>query len=319
MTRPRTFTSWLAPYFERFVALRRASGAGYVTQRNLLLAFDRYVGSHAPEPPLLREMLIRYLTSLDRLSPRGWDNVIGVVWPAVANAQRHGACVEALPARPAKPSQNWRQRQPRILSTSEVESILAAARQLPPVDSLRPATTTTLFGLLYATGTRIGEALAFDIGDLDHRDRILTVRRGKFGKSRALPLRDSTVEALLRYVNHRLRPIGKEASAPLFVSGRRRRLSYSTVWTALQNACLVARIPRPLPRPHDFRHSFAVNRVAAWYVEGRNVNALLPALSTYMGHVSVENTRLYLTANGALLDQAAARFAYETSALDEVQ
>lgn len=318
MTRPREFTSWLAPYFERFVALRRASGAGYVSQRNLLLAFDRHVGDHAPEPPLLRETLIHYLASLDRLSPRGWDNVVGVVWPAVTYALRHGARGEALPARPTKPWRHWRQRQPRILSATEVGSILAAARRLPPVDSLRPATTATLLGLLYTTGMRIGEAQALDVGDLDQRDRILTVRRGKFGKSRALPLRDSTVEALLRYINHPLRSVGKEVSAPLFVSGRRRRLSYLAVWKALQNACLMAGIPRPFPRPHDFRHSFAVNRVVAWYVQGRDVNALLPALSTYLGHVAIENTRLYLIANGALLDQAAARFAHKTSVLDEV-
>ena len=68
MTRPRTFTSWLGPQFESFVALRRASGAGYVSQRNLLLAFDRYVGAYASEPPLLRETLIQYLTRL-RLRP----------------------------------------------------------------------------------------------------------------------------------------------------------------------------------------------------------------------------------------------------------
>ena len=70
---------------------------------------------------------------------------------------------------------------------------------------------------------------------------------------------------------------------------------------------------------HQFRHTFAVSHVAAWYAEGRDVNALLPTLSTYLGHISVENTRLYLTANGALLEQAAARFAHKTSALDEVQ
>jgi integrase len=319
MTRPRVFTSWLAPCFEPFVALRRASGAGYVSQRNLLLAFDRHVGSHAPEPPLLRQTVTEYLASLDRLSPRGWDNVVGVVWPALAYALRHGARVEALPPRPIKRSRYWRQQQPRILSTTELGSLLAAARQLPPVDSLRPATSATLLGLLYTTGLRIGEALALDLGDLDCRDRILTVRRGKFGKSRALPLRDSTVKALLGYMNHPLRRVGKDTSAPLFVSGRRRRLSYPAAWSALQNACLAAGIAKPFPRLHDFRHTFAVNRVAAWYAQQRDVNALLPALSTYLGHVSIENTRLYLTANGALLDHAAARFARKTNGLDEVR
>ncbi len=318
MTLPRAFTSWLAPHFERFVALRHASGAGYVSQRNLLLAFDRHVGAHAPEPPLLQETLIQYLASLDRLSPRGLNNVVGVMWPAVAYARRHDARVEALPARPPKPSRYWRQRQPRIVTTPEANSLLVAARQLPPPSILRPTTTATLLGLLYATGIRIGEALALDIGDLDPKDRILTIRKGKFGKSRALPLRESTVEALIRYVEHPLRPLGTEASAPLFVSGRRRRLSYPTVRLVIRSACLAAGIPEPWPRPHDFRHTFAVSRVAAWYGQGRDVNALLPALSTYLGHISVENTRRYLTANGVLFEHAAARFAHQTRALDEV-
>jgi len=319
MTCPSEFTSWLAPQFESFVALRRASAASYVSQRNLLLAFDRYVGGHAPEPPLLRETLVQYLASLDRLSPRALDNVIAVVWPATAYALRHGAYVETLPARPPKPMAYWRQRQPRILSAMEIGSLLASARRLPPVESLRPATTATLLGLLYTTGMRIGEALALDVGDLDRSDRILTVRKGKFGKSRALPLRDSAVAALVHYVHHPRRPMDTDASAPLFVSCRCRRLSYPAASSALREACLAARLSEPLPRPHDFRHTFAIGRVEAWYAQGRDVNALLPSLSTYLGHVSVENTRLYLTANGTLLEQAAIRFAHNTSALDEVR
>lgn len=319
MTGARAFTSWLAPYFEGFVALRRASGTSYTSQKNLLLAFDRHVGGYAPEPPLLRETLTRYLASLDRLSPRGWDNAVGVVWPAVAHALRHGAPGEVLPARPPSPSRSWRQRQPRMVSATEAGSLLTAARRLPPTDGLRGVTMATLLGLLYTTGIRIGEALALDVGDLDCHDRILTVRLGKFGKSRALPLRDSTVEALLHYLHHPLRPVGTDASAPVFVSCRRQRLSYPAVRSAIQKACIAAQITRPWPRPHDFRHTFAVSRVATWYAEGRDVNVLLPVLSTYLGHVSVENTRLYLTANGILLEQAAARFAHSTSALDEVQ
>ena len=65
-------------------------------------------------------------------------------------------------------------------------------------------------------------------------------------------------------------------------------------------------------------HSFVVSRIVAWYEQGRDVDQLLPLLSTYLGHVSIENTRAYLTVNGLLLEQAANRFARNTSALDEV-
>ena len=307
------FASWLSPHFERFVALKRACGLLYESQKNLLLAFDRHVVAHAPEAPLRRETLINYLASLERLSPRGRTNAVGVVWPAVAYAQRHGAPIEALPERPTRPPRYWRQRQPRIVSATEVGNILAAAQQLPPEESLRPATMATLLGLLFTTGIRIGEALALDVGDLDRRDRILTVRKGKFGKSRALPLRESTVEALACYVDNPLRPVGTGSICPYLRFQRCRRLSYSAALFGHSHSALQAGISDPQPRPHDFRHTFAVSRVAAWYPEGRDVNALLPALSTYLGHISVENTRLYLTANGVLLEQAAQRFAHQTS------
>jgi len=318
MIRTDIFSSFLATYFERFVALKRARGINYVSQTNTLLTFDQHVATQSPDPPLRREVLTQYLASLEHLSPRARDNVVGVVWAAVNYALLHGGDVETLPARPPSSPRYLRQRQPRILSLLEVESLLSTARQLPPTDILWPSTMATLFGLLYATGIRIGEALALDVGDLNRCDRILTVRNGKFGKSRELPLRKSTAEALVRYVEHPFRPVSIEASVPIFVSTRGRRMAYSTVRTSFRKVCSAAGITQPWPQPHDFRHTFAVTRVAMWYEQERDVNALLPALSTYLGHVSIENTRRYLTANGSLLEQAARRFARYTSTLEEV-
>jgi integrase len=318
--RRREFSSWLAAHFERFVELRRASGAAYTTQEGLLLAFDRYLGVHAEAPPLSAEILGRYLVSLEPLSPRGRDNVITVVWAALGYARCHGAAIEVLPARPARPTdRHWRQRQPRILSLAEIRSVLSAARALPPSGGLRPATAATLIGLLVATGLRIGEVLALDIADLDRRHRILTVKRGKFGKSRALPLCESVCQALDRYLAHPRRRVSTSPSAPLFVSGLQQRLAAPTAWEHIRAACVSAAIAKPWPRPHDLRHTFAVGRVAAWYAQEADIQDRLLALSTYLGHVSVENTRCYLVANGLLLQHAAARFAQRTSALDQVR
>lgn len=189
---------------------------------------------------------------------------------------------------------------------------------MTPLDTLRPATVATMIGLLYTTGMRIGEALALNIGHLDPQHGVLTVVRGKFGKSRALPLRDSTVDALSRYIDEPRRRVSTRDSDPLFVSNQRRRLSQPTAGTNWYEACRKADLSKPWPRPHDLRHTFAVDRVASWYADGRQVDALLPVLSTYLGHSSVEFTRVYLTQNGALLEHAAARFAERTRLLDEV-
>lgn len=313
----RFFASWLAEHFERFVAVKRAGGAIYHSQRNLLLAFDRYLVEQAPEPPLERDTLMRYLASSEK-TPRARDNVVCVLWQALAHARRHGARVERLPERPPRPPAYWRRRQPRIVSPEEMKRWLHAARELPPADGWRALTIATLLGLLYVTGMRIGEAEALDVGTLDRADGTLTVVRGKFGKSRVLPLRPSTVEALARYIDHPLRPIKADAASPIFVSTRQRRLSRPAAQAAINAAARTAEIAPPRPRPHDLRHTFVVSRLAACYAEGRDPQALLPILSTYLGHGSVEATRRYLVANGTILEQAAQRFSAYTTILDEV-
>jgi site-specific recombinase XerD len=57
------------------------------------------------------------------------------------------------------------------------------------------------------------------------------------------------------------------------------------------------------------RHSFAVRRLTTWYQQGADVQALLPTLSTYLGHASIVSTQVYLTMTPELLAQASLRFA----------
>jgi integrase len=61
------------------------------------------------------------------------------------------------------------------------------------------------------------------------------------------------------------------------------------------------------PRLHDFRHSFAVKCLINWYRDGVDVQAKLPLLSTYLGHVAPSTTYWYLTAVPELLELAALR------------
>jgi hypothetical protein len=46
----------------------------------------------------------------------------------------------------------------------------------------------------------------------------------------------------------------------------------------------------------------------AWYHDGDDVNARLPWLATYMGHVNVRSTQVYLQATPALIEQVDQRF-----------
>lgn len=61
---------------------------------------------------------------------------------------------------------------------------------------------------------------------------------------------------------------------------------------------------RHQPRIHDLRHTFAVNVLTNWYKSGKNVQDLLPKLSTYLGHLNVSFTSVYLTKTPTLLQEA---------------
>jgi site-specific recombinase XerD len=93
------------------------------------------------------------------------------------------------------------------------------------------------------------------------------------------------------------------------------RLTSSTVQEAFDRLRRTANVHgsasgRRVPRLHDFRHSFAVHRLTAWYREGADVQRLLPVLSIYLGHADLEGTKVYLSMTPELLQQASLRFAH---------
>jgi integrase len=172
------------------------------------------------------------------------------------------------------------------------------------------STSSTLFGLLAATGMRVGEALALDRTDFDRHDGVLTIRCGKFGKSREVPLHPSAQAALRAYERERDRVIPRPTCLACFLSGKGTRLIRQNVnvtfWRVLRHAGLWDRNPRR-PRIHDLRHSFAVQTLCDWYRSGANVETKIPLLSTYLGHVNPSSTYWYLTAVPELVGLAAQR------------
>ena len=48
------------------------------------------------------------------------------------------------------------------------------------------------------------------------------------------------------------------------------------------------------PRPYDFRHTFATHRIYQWMKEGKDIDAMIPYLSAYMGHAQISNTYYYI-------------------------
>lgn len=170
----------------------------------------------------------------------------------------------------------------------------------------------TMFGLLYTTGLRVGEAIALDLADVDLGQQRLYVRQSKFRKPRWVPISSSTCSVLQRYIQERTRIFPAAPQDPFLVNLQGRRFFHQIVYRAFRqalNRCgLRGGKGNPGPRIHDLRHSYACNRLVAWYRQGGDVNALLPALATYLGHVCIAYTQVYLRATAELLDMANQRF-----------
>ena len=198
---------------------------------------------------------------------------------------------------------------PYIYSDAEVAALMTAARMLR--NPLKAATFETLIGLLAATGMRGSEAMQLDDSDIDAAAGMLAVRATKFRKSRQLPLHPATLGALAGYQAVRDQLCPAPGTGSLLVSTTGARLCQATVQPTFRQLLRQAGIgqgpSRPRPTIHGLRHSFAVKTLIGWYRDGQDVQARMPALSTYLGHVAPAATYWYLTGTPELLALAAAR------------
>jgi integrase len=166
-----------------------------------------------------------------------------------------------------------------------------------------------MLGLIAVTGMRLGEAIALDRADTDLEAGLLTVRGIKSGRDRLVPLHPTAAGALAGYARRRdqLRP--HPATTRFFVSAagtpvldRLADLAFAQLTSSLG-----LRTADRHPRIHDLRHTFAVRQLLQWHRDGADVNARMPVLSAYLGHVSPAGTYWYLTAVPELMELAAAR------------
>jgi integrase/recombinase XerD len=199
---------------------------------------------------------------------------------------------------------------PYLYSDAEIVALMAATEKLR--FPLTRATYRTLIGLLAVSGIRVGEAIGLDRSDVDLAAGCVTVHGGKPGAGRELPLHDSTLRALQQYRSVRDQRWPHPTSPAFFLSTAGTRLFYANVYKTFRGLLAEAGL-RPLaggdggPRIHSLRHTFAVKTLSDSYRAGLEVPALMPKLSSYLGHAAPAGSYWYLQATPELLQLAAGR------------
>lgn len=308
-----TYASVLAERLTDYVALRRSLGFEFRTQVIVLRQFDRVVQREMPGPgPVMQGVVEAFLRSLAGLQPSTRRLRLSIVRQFLLFLRQ----VEPetfIPGRFLEPARAS-PRTPHIYTEGEIQALLREARRFPVrYPRQRWLLYPTLVAFLYATGLRISEALALTLEDIDWRQAVVRIRKTKFHKARLVPLAPSSCAAIKHYLTARAdQGHPTVPTAPLFVNAKGGRLPYGTALHAFHQIARLAGVRgapgTPGPRLHDLRHSAAVRRLYLWYREGKDVQALLPVLVTYLGHSAVRCTEIYLTATAELLDEASARF-----------
>lgn len=290
----------------QYLALRRALGFKLVDTERLLMQFITHL-EQIGATRITTDVAVTWARQSVRAKPLYWRRRLCVVRGFARHLHTLDPATEVPPAGLLRCFPN--RQPPHLYSAGEIEALQHAAGVLFR-QPLRVATYRSLIGLLAVTGLRIGEAVRLNRDDVDLDGGVLSVIDSKFGKSRQVLLHPTTVIALREYTDLRDRIPGTAVSTAFFVSTRGRLLVNTVDYTfadLLDTAGIRAPAGVRRPRLHDFRHSFAVAALLNWYRAGVDVQARLPVLSTWLGHINPASTYWYLQAAPQLLAQAAAR------------
>lgn len=307
------FSSFWGPRMMDFIQLKRSLGVGFDFEERTLAQLDRYLITKESKgagisPPLVHH----WLENLPGINSRTCDTKRRVAEHFFDYTIRLGDLAE----NPAhfRCEARWHRLPPFVFSGEHVRTILCRAAQLQDIPFFpnRGATYEAIFATLYCLGLRVSEACRLSKGDVDLEQGLVLISKSKFYKSRLLPVGPKYRDYLARFLNLRGCGASSDPRAPLFASCHGRRINRKTIGVTFRG---IARDMGLEPEPgqrgpclHSFRHSFARHRLLRWYREGADVQAKLPLLSTYLGHLDIASTQTYLDATPELLMAANDRF-----------
>jgi len=312
MSQHSPFLSEIGPIITRYLNLKQALGRKYTTERQVLVHLDRFLAAQEHGSELTAEIFARWCATIDHLTPgvrRSWMRISRNL--CLYRRRSEPTCFVPDPAGFPTPHQP---RSPHLFKPEEIVGLLRAADELRAhsTSPLRREVFRLAIVLLYTAGLRRGELVRLTLCDYDPAEHTLLIRATKFHKSRLVPLSCDATREMEEYLRAR-RQLPHSADAPLLCNWSRGLRPYTGAGLGqglrqLFRRADVRTASGGLPRVHDLRHGFAHQALLRWYRAGIDVHTKLPALATYMGHVSIVSTQHYLAMLEPFAQEASERF-----------
>lgn len=304
----------------QYVAFRKSMGEDFESAESLLKTFSRRMGPDIDLSNVRAARVQAFLTGngpITRYWHRKYDTLRGLYRYATS---RSLVTDTPLPISVPKMPERF---VPYIYTRDELRRLLNSTACFPKYPrKLQAHTLRAILLLLYGAGLRVSEAVALTLEDVDLPNALITIRDTKFNKTRLVPLALELNRVMVQYAASRNNAgHAQTGSTPFFVLRRGGPVTVQLVeqrFKYLREHAGISRTDgaRYQPRLHDMRHSFSVHRLISWYQQGADVQKLLPQLATYLGHVNIAATQVYLTMTPELLQAASLRF--ERYAFQEV-
>jgi site-specific recombinase XerD len=311
------FTGTFGEQAEAFVRLHRCAGQPFIFNRYALIAFNRFIRKQGSDdvksvtPDIVKQWVGTLTCSAGmrrqrlRILQQFFEHLCNL--RVIKTSPVPWSLIDSF----GRVDRTFR---PYIFTEAQIQALLAATQRLPRIRPfpLCPEVMHAAIATLYTLGLRINEALCLRLADIDEKQQMLFIRQAKFHKERHVPYGPRFAACLGSYLEaRRADGVSTAGESPLFVRWSDQPLTAGTFRRHYLEAMKDAGIVHgegPKPRIHDLRHAFAVHRLLRWYREGVDVQKRLVLLSTFMGHVSIYSTQVYLTITGTLLGEANKRF-----------
>ncbi|MCA2950812.1 tyrosine-type recombinase/integrase [Microcystis sp. M112S1] len=166
--------------------------------------------------------------------------------------------------------------------TSKAHEVLTREEITSLYESCDTMKERAILHVYYGCGLRRDEGVKLNVSDLQFRNKMLYVREGKGGKSRAVPMTEKVSEELKAYCYQERKAKPHELS--FLVNQRGTRLHGQDVNKVLKKLCGLAQIKKEISL-HSLRHSIATH-----LLEG---GLSVEYVRDFLGHAYLESTQRY--------------------------